>query len=300
MNPRLARRDFLRLSAVSGVAFASGLGCAPKRPALTAGSPEDFYFLQLTDLHWGFHGAPNPEADTTLPVAVDAIRRVDASPDFVVLTGDLTHTTEDKEQRRSRMRDVKTMLGKLAPTPLHYLPGEHDASLDGGEAFREIFGETRWSFDHKGIHFVGLDNVSDPAGALGDAQLAWLEADLAKLPETANVVVFAHRPLFELYAAWEWTTKDGARALALLERFQAPTVFYGHIHQTHHHVTGRTAHHAARSLIFPLPAPGSAPKRAPVAWDPNHPKRGLGFRHVGSRRAELAMVERTATGEDES
>ena len=40
-------------------------------------------------------------------------------------------------------------------------------------------------------------------------------------------------------------------------------VFYGHIHQEHHHMTGHIAHHAAKSLIFPQAAPGTQPKRPP-------------------------------------
>ena len=73
------------------------------------------------------------------------------------------------------------------------------------------------------------------------------------------------------------------------------TVFYGHIHQEHHFRTGDIAHHAAKSLIFPLPAPGSQPKRAPVPWDPAHPARGLGFREVAladpPRLTELSVEE---------
>ena len=45
-------------------------------------------------------------------------------------------------------------------------------------------------------------------------------------------------------------------------------------------MTGDIAHHAAKGLMFPLPAPGSVPKKAPVAWDPAAPYKGLGFREV--------------------
>jgi hypothetical protein len=71
------------------------------------------------------------------------------------------------------------------------------------------------------------------------------------------------------------------------------TVFYGHIHQENHHMTGHIAHHAARSLIFPLPAPGSQPKRTPVPWDDAHPYRGLGYREVEAqhRGADYALQE---------
>ena len=278
------RREFLELASVGGVVFASGLfGCGSERPAaspIAAAPARDFFFLQLTDTHWGFEGAANPEAKTTLPHAIEVIAASKERPDFVVFTGDLTHTTDDAVERRARMRRFKEIVAGLPVPAIHFLPGEHDASLDGGAAFREIFGETRWAFEHGGLHFVGLDNVSDPRGALGDAQLAWLEARVAEVPAGAPLVVFAHRPLFDLYPAWEWATADGARALDVLARHDPVTVFYGHIHQEHHHQTGRVAHHASRSLIFPLPAPGAAPKRAPLPWDASSRDHGLGWRGV--------------------
>jgi hypothetical protein len=69
------------------------------------------------------------------------------------------------------------------------------------------------------------------------------------------------------------------------------TVFYGHIHQENHHTTGHIAHHSAKSLIFPLPAPGSQPKRAPIAWNPAEPYKGLGFREIAAKKAEFAVTE---------
>ena len=65
------------------------------------------------------------------------------------------------------------------------------------------------------------------------------------------------------------------------------TVFYGHIHQEHHHMTGHIAHHSAKSLIFPLVAPGSKPKREPVPWDAAQPYKGLGFRSVEEKAVKI-------------
>ena len=97
-------------------------------------------------------------------------------------------------------------------------------------------------------------------------------------------MVFAHRPLFDLYPQWDWATRDGAKAVDLLMPYSNVTVFYGHIHQEHHHMTGHIAHHSAKSLIFPLPAPGSQPKRDPIKWDAAQPYKGLGFREVEAER----------------
>ena len=52
------RREFLKLAGLGGgVVFASTLwGRA------LSGAEEEFHFVQLSDTHWGFEGAPNPDA----------------------------------------------------------------------------------------------------------------------------------------------------------------------------------------------------------------------------------------------
>ena len=92
--------------------------------------------------------------------------------------------------------------------------------------------------------------------------------------------MFTHRPLFDLYPRWDWTTADGSQATKILLQHPNVTVFYGHIHQEHHHMTGHIAHHAAKSLIFPLPAPGSQAKPTPMPWNVAAPYTGLGFREI--------------------
>ncbi len=282
---KIDRRQFLQLTALGGGAvFASSLaGCA----SMPGGPPnDDFYFVQLSDSHWGFNGpAVNPDARGTLPKAVAAVNALTQQPDFVVFTGDLTHTTDNPVERRKRMAEFKEIVASLKVRDVHFMPGEHDASLDNGKAFIEGFGPTHYTFEHKGVHSIALDNVSDPAARIGDDQLAWLAADLAKQPKDARIVVFTHRPLFDLAPQWDWATRDGAKAVDLLMPFQNVTVFYGHIHQENHHMTGHIAHHSAKSLIFPLPAPMSQPARTPIPWDAAQPYRGLGFREVDAEES---------------
>jgi len=269
------RRQFLKLAGVGGAVFASGL------PGFSlAQSAKDFYFVQLSDVHWGFEGPPNPDAKITLQKAVASVNALSPAPDFIMFTGDLTHTTDDAAERRRRMAEFKSIIGALKVKDVRFIPGEHDASLDRGQAFTEFFGKTSYSFDYKGMHFIALDNVSDPAASLGDEQLAWLKADLARQGTDARIVVFTHRPLFDLAPQWDWATRDGAKAVDLLMPYKNVTVFYGHIHQEHHQMTGHIAHHASKSLIFPLPAPGSQPKRTPLPWNPAAPYSGLGFREI--------------------
>ena len=253
------RRDFLKLAGMAGVTFTAGL--FPRREAAAQGS--DFHFIQFSDTHWGYKGPANPDAEHTLEKAVATVNGLAQKPDFIVFTGDLTHTTEDGKLRRERMQRFKEIVSALAVKDVRFMPGEHDASLDKGEAFKEFFGATHFTFDHKGVHFIALDNVSDPAARLGDEQLTWLAADLEQHKTDDRIVVLTHRPLFDLVPSWDWTTADGAKAIELLMPYQNVVVFYGHIHQEHHHMTGHIAHHAAKSLIFPQAAPGTAPKRPP-------------------------------------
>jgi hypothetical protein len=276
----LGRRDLLRLAAIGGVVFASGLpgGFARRGQAATM---EDFYFIQLSDLHWGFADPKvNPDTKTSLEKAIAAVNAASPQPDFIVFTGDLTHMTKDPAERRKRMTEVKAMLGGLATRQHVYLPGEHDAGGDAGAAFKEVFGNLRQSFDHKGIHFIALDNASNPKPILGAEQLDWLAADLKGRDPEAPLVVLAHRPLFDLKPDWDWATLDGAQAVALLRPFKHVTVFYGHVHQTITRADGNVLHVSARSAMYPLPAPGSQPKKAPLPWNAAAADHGIGWRGV--------------------
>jgi 3',5'-cyclic AMP phosphodiesterase CpdA len=244
--------------------------------------------VQFSDTHRGYSGAANPDAEHTLEKAVATVNGLAKQPDFIVFTGDLTHTTDDAKVRRERMKRFREIVSALNVKDVRFMPGEHDASLDKGEAYKEFFGATHYTFDHKGVHFIALDNVSDPTAKLGDEQLAWLAADLKQRKADDRIVVLTHRPLFDLKPDWDWTTADGAKAIELLMPYSNVVVLYGHIHQENHHMTGHIAHHAAKSLIFPLPAPGSQPKRTPLPYDAAMP--GLGTRDV-TVAEKVSLVE---------
>src|SRR5207237_2271483 len=58
------RREFIQLLGVGGAVFASGLAGACTR-ILKRTEADDFFFVQLSDTHWGFQGPPNPDAEKT-------------------------------------------------------------------------------------------------------------------------------------------------------------------------------------------------------------------------------------------
>ena len=297
---KIDRRDFLKLAGIGGVVFASGLGGLGPLAGAASSKKDDFFFVQLSDTHWGFTGpAVNPDASGTLKKAVEAVNSLKIQPDFVMFTGDLTHVTDDDKDRRKRLSEFRDIISKLKVKNIKFMPGEHDAGLDEGEAFKEFFEKMHYTFDHKGVHFIVVDNVSDPTSSIGEEQLQWLSADLKQLDKNSRIVVFTHRPLFDLYPDWDWYTRDGAKAMELLMPYSNVTVFYGHIHQEHHQKTGHIAHHADKGLMFPLPAPGSVPVKNPIPWDTNQPYKGLGFRSVKVKvkKAEFAITEIGLKGE---
>ena len=185
--------------------------------------------------------------------------------------------------------------------PVFFVPGEHDMlDPDGGKAFLNRFGKGSqgagwYSFDHRGVHFVALVNVADlkPGGMgnLGAAQLAWLKDDLAGRPSSPPIVVFAHIPLWTVYADWGWGTDDAAQALKLLARFGSVTVLNGHIHQITQKIEGRIAFHTARSTAFPQPAPGTAPSPGPLKVPPEQLHSMLGI--TDARVRSWARTHRT-------
>ena len=288
MSIDLDRRELVALAGIAGLGVAFGSALAPPAAAQGYGTPgaqtapEDLFFVQVADVHWGFRGeSVNPDATGTLRKVIDAINALSRQPDFIVFTGDMTHVAEDAPERRRRMAEVRDQLGRLRTSQVRFVPGDHDAQRDRGEAYREFFGAPNYTFDHRGYHFIVLDNTSDPDQQLGQAQLDWLAADLRQLAQGTPVVAFVHRPLFELYRPWGWFTPDGPRALELLAPFR-PTVFYGHVHQEHHAFAGGALHHAAASVMFPLPGVASRPERLPVDWDAARPYRGMGWNTVSA------------------
>jgi len=292
------RRDFLKLTGLGTAMLVLG----PTGSAFAADGKmghDDFMFVQLSDTHWGFNDPKaNPDFAGTLKKAIGAINSMKSQPDFIMFTGDLTHTTDDPKERRRRLAEFGEIIKALKVKNIKFMPGEHDAGLDHADAFKEFFGETHYTFVHKGVNFIVLDNASDPTSSIGDTQIQWLAAELKKLDHDSRIILFTHRPLFDLYPQWDWFTRDGSKAIELLMPFKNVTVLYGHIHQEHHHMTAHIPHHAARGMMYPLPAPGSVPKKAPVAWDQTQPYIGLGYRDVSAKSAatEVILVEHPIQG----
>jgi len=179
------------------------------------------------------------------------------------------------------------------------VPGEHDVTDGDGKQYLDRYGKAAqgngwYSFDKKGVHFVGLVNVMNlkagGLGTLGDEQLAWLKKDLEPLTASIPVVVFAHIPLWSVYPEWGWGTEDSAQALTMLKRFGSVTVLNGHIHQTMQKVEGSITFHTAASTAFPQPAPGKADSPGPMKVPAEQLRGLLGITDVNFVRGQQALA----------
>lgn len=235
-----------------------------QHPAKTAAG--DFSFVQISDSHIGFNRDANKDVTGTLQAAIQKINAAPVSAEFLIHTGDITQLSKPEE-----FDTAAQVLQSAKAKDIFYVPGEHDV-MGGGKQYLERYGRGSsghgwYSFDHKGVHFIGLANVWDlegNLGRLGDDQLEWLEADVKEKSASTPIVVFAHIPLWAVYPQWGWATSDSERALGYLKRFGSVTVLNGHIHQTMQKVEGNVTFHTAMSTAFPQPKPGEAAAPGPM------------------------------------
>src|ERR1700726_1025011 len=135
-------------------------------------------FVQISDSHMGFNKAANPDVVGTLKTAIDKVNALSIPPEFMLHTGDISHLSKPEEF------DTVDQILKATGKDVFFVPGEHDVLNDDGAQFRERYGKAAkgsgwYSFEKKGVHFIGLVNVMNlkagGLGTLGHDQLEWLE-----------------------------------------------------------------------------------------------------------------------------
>jgi 3',5'-cyclic AMP phosphodiesterase CpdA len=299
-NDRVDRRGFLQCMAWAGSGVIWSItGGVPSSRAfgqkMPANATGDLDFVQISDSHIGFNKPANPDVNGTLQATVDKINALPRTPSFIIHTGDLTHLARAQE-----FDTMDQILKGSKQKQFFYVPGEHDTSGDDGKMYQERYGKNTkglgwYSFDQKGVHFVGLVNSVglEKLGKLGTEQLEWLEQDLKARSASTPIVLFAHIPLWAVYPEWGWGTEDSEQALGYLKRFGSVTVLNGHIHQVMQKVEGNVTFHTAMSTAFPQPAPGSAPSPGPMKVPGERLRSVLGITDVKyvTQKHSLAVVD---------
>src|SRR6201998_2485956 len=95
-----------------------------------SGSASGFSFVQISDSHIGFNKAANQDVTGTLKMPLEKINALPATPDLLLHTGDISHSSKPAEfdTAQQLIKDVK--VGES-----FYVPGEHDIATDDGAMY---------------------------------------------------------------------------------------------------------------------------------------------------------------------
>ena len=251
-------------------------------------------FVQISDTHIGFNKEANPDVAGTLTQTIDIVNGMSDAPALIIHTGDITHLSKPAEFDLAAQ-----LLGRLRTSEIHTVPGEHDTADATVTEYFSRFGKASdnrgyYSFDHAGVHFIGLINVlqfkAGGLGTLGDEQLAWVAADLKGRSASTPIVVFAHMPLWTIYEPWGWGTGDAEQLLSQLRRFGSVTVLNGHIHQIVQKVEGNMTFHTARATSYPQPIAGVGSGPGPLKVPADQLAAMLGITSVSVMKHPSSLV----------
>jgi predicted phosphodiesterase len=327
----ITRRTFLHRSLLggAGIAGARAFGWFPLVNTLDISLGQaggGFKFAWISDTHL----YPKDVNTRFVEKAVRAVKEIQAmkpAADFVIHGGDIAQLGDPVELELGAdiMKEVKAR--KV------YIPGEHDWYLDMGERWTKSFGQPNWTFDHKGVRFIGLDTVSrgpdywtvkkmspkermghmatldgSVAGmwaGVGRDQLEWMNKTLSSWGKDKPVVIFSHNPLYEYYPPWNFWVRDWREVNEVLKPFSNVTNIHGHTHQVLYNEIGKMRSIGMLATSWPWPyAPQGVPAltKCMNRVDPGDPFDGVGWsRHTvaanGRVENEYVMWRKDVFGE---
>src|SRR5262249_17671282 len=156
--------------------------------------------------------------------AAKEVQAMNPPADFLIFGGDLAQLgkVEELELGNELLKEIK--IRKV------FIPGEHDWYLDMGKKYGQLFGQPHWSFDHKGVRFIGRARgrrppdywsmkkvaaegrrahmwgpdapVAGPGAGVGRDQLDWMSKTLSTWDRNRPIIIFSHNPLYEYSPPW--------------------------------------------------------------------------------------------------
>lgn len=318
---KISRRQFLGMTTKAGAAtiiagtFApaanSFFGLAGVAEAATR-KIQPFNFAILTDAH--LYDISDHKFDGILEKAVADVNKMNPKPDFLLYGGDLGQSGKEDELVKG-----KKILDKLK-MPYKIIPGEHDYYLDMGKSWRGLFGDEHWSFDHKGVHIIGMNSIlvedfwsaakltprermarmeeleCHQCGLWGvrEQQLEWLAKDVKNLSPDTPIVIMTHSPLWDYYPRWNFQTADAPEIRAILRKFEKVIAIHGHVHQVVYNQIGNIVSAGLLSTSWPWPYP---PVELPYPHikmnrvDPGDFEDGLGSHGLSLKKDFAGMMD---------
>jgi 3',5'-cyclic-AMP phosphodiesterase len=313
----ITRRTFFHKSFLTGTAVgAAAYGWFPLINTLDlAFGAEAFKFAWLSDTHL-YPKDVNTRFVEKATRAVKEIQGMSPPADFLIFGGDLAQLGDPVELNLGNEILQEVTLQK------HFIPGEHDWYLDMGVTWEKLFGKSPWTFDHKGVRFIGLDTVSrgpdywsakkmtpkermghmatldgSVAGAwagVGRDQMEWLNRTIADWPKDKPLVIFSHNPLYEYYPPWNFWVRDWRELHEVLKPYTNVTNIHGHTHQVLYNEIGKMRSIGMLATSWPWPyAPEGVPvlTKCKVRADPGDHFDGVGWAKLTVTAAERVENE---------
>ena len=229
---RITRRTFIHRSCLTGAAtVAQTFAWWPLINTIDVAyaAEQPFKFAWVSDTHL-YPKSVNTRFVEKVQRAAREVQAMNPPADFMIFGGDLAQLgrANELELGVEILNEVK--IRKV------FIPGEHDWYYDMGAKWRQLFDKPNWTFDHKGVRFIGLDtvtrgpdywtvrkmspeermdhmatldgSVAGPWAGVGRDQLDWVQKTLADWDKSRPVVIFSHNPLYEYYPPWNFWVRD--------------------------------------------------------------------------------------------
>jgi len=185
-------------------------------------------------------------------------------PDFVVICGDMVHSSDSEEQFQELMR-ISRLLNK--DIKLYWVAGNHDVgdkpTRAGLAKYREQFGEYNYSFQEENCYFIVLNSsiCYDPGSVPDewDNLISFLEKELqiAASVQRRHKIIFMHHPLYlndpnEGDNYFVIPSVRRAKIIDLITEYDVSAVFTGHLHRNNYRKIGNTELVSTGPVGFPL------------------------------------------------
>jgi len=164
---------------------------------------QEFKFAFLTDMH--------VHSDSTLGQVERRLKSLPSAVELLVSGGDNVGIdnlkSADLSAGEQRLKSLKGLFDRTKK-PYRMAIGNHDRlprDLRNGnndfELFEKTFGQTYYSFDHKGWKFIVLNSVEtrDNHYVIGDKQFAWLQDLVKNTAKDQPLVIISHVPFLSIY-----------------------------------------------------------------------------------------------------